>query len=179
MIQLLDAYSVEDIFLGNPGSERAAAAALFGARNSSIRDIYDVAEKVAEISSKVEKLQTSVQDLRTEIADLPTKQQFQDLDTKIQDLRAETNQQFQDLRAETNKQFQDLDTKVQDLRAETNKQFQDLRSQIADLPKKNDLQDTLKSISEMLLRREELGKMPTLDVDGDRCELPSYPRLLY
>ena len=140
IIQLLNAYGVEDFLGGNPGSERAAAAALFGARNSSIRDIYDVAEKVAEISSKVEDLQISVQVLRTEIAEQ----------------RTEANQQFRDLRTEANQQLQDL------------------RNQIADLPKKNDLQDALKIISDMFLRLEglQVGKMLKPDVDGDRFDLP-------
>ena len=151
IIQLLNAYGVEDFLGGNPGSERAAAAALFGARNSSIRDIYDVAEKVAEISSKVEDLQISVQVLRTEIAEQ----------------RTEANQQFRDLRTEANQQFRDL-------RTEANQQLQDLRNQIADLPKKNDLQDALKIISDMFLRLEglQVGKMLKPDVDGDRFDLP-------
>jgi predicted nucleic acid-binding Zn-ribbon protein len=113
MVEFMRAYDVSEEDINSEFRERISAG-LVGVRFSSLRDIHDLSDKVAEFSSNVDE---DFKDLRKQIADLPTKQDHENLGNKVEDLHTEV---------------ENLGTKIKDL-----------RKQIADLPTKQDFQDVV------------------------------------
>ena len=142
--------SDQDIYSGY--GERIAAE-LVGARNSSIRDIHDLSDKVDKFSSMVKKdfqdVHTELANLGTKVAELPSKQDYENLVAKNENLSGKVAE---------------LSGKVERLSG----QVAELSGQVADLPT---------AVSKCILEIFKRGLDSLPPANGS--VLPSYPQLLY
>ncbi len=153
------AQGVSDVDIYSGYGERIAAE-LVGARNSPIRDIHDLSDKVDKFSSMVKKdfqdVHTELANLGTKVAELPSKQDYENLVAKNENLSGQV--------AELSGQVERLSGQV----AELSGQVAELSGQVADLPT---------AVSKCILEIFKRGLDSLPPANGS--VLPSYPQLLY